>query len=227
MKVIGYIRVSTEEQASGGVSLAHQEAKIKAYAKLNDMELAQIIRDEGFSAKSIEGRPGAKRLLEITRSKAVNAVVVYKLDRLFRNAQEALETSLSISKNGIALHSVTEKLDTLSAMGRFFFTIMAACAEMERNLISERTRDALRYKKSRGEVYNHASFGSDIKDGALLLNQREQTIISIMSDMRDEGASLSTITKYLNHNAIPAKKGGKWHPQTVKSVLANILRRTR
>lgn len=219
MKAIGYIRVSTEEQAREGISLAHQEAKVRAYAALHDLDLVEIVRDEGVSAKSIAGRPGAQRVVDLAKAGKVDAVVIYKLDRLFRNATEALMTSSCLSKKGVGLHSVTESIDTLSAMGRFFFTIMAALAEMERNLISERTADALRHKKANGEVYNHPPYGWNREGDLLRINDEEQEVITWMQQKRAEGWGYQGIADRLNLDEVPSKTGGKWHPQTVKNII--------
>lgn len=219
MTAIGYIRVSTEEQAREGISLAYQRAKIEAYAELHDIDLDEVVVDEGASAKNIEGRQGASKVIEMAKKRDIDAVIVYKLDRLFRNAQEALNVATQFNRAGVAFHSVTEKLDTQSAMGMFFFTIMAACAEMERNLVSERTRDALRHKKAIGEVYNHAPYGYDVKERRLVENVEEQAMVKCIVIMRRGGYYLREIATQLNKNMVPTKKGGKWHAQTVKNVL--------
>jgi len=216
MKARGYIRVSTEEQAREGISLEHQREKIKAYAALHDIELVEIIEDRGVSAKDIKGRPGFTRLLgELGH----DAVIVYKLDRMFRNAAEALQVAEQFNQNCVALHSVTEKLDTQSAMGKFFFTIAAAFAEMERNLISERTRDALRHKKAKGQVYNHVPYGFKKQGGRLAEDLYEQGQLLWMKAKRAEGWPYLRIAEQLNENQIPTKAGGCWHAQTVKNIL--------
>ncbi len=219
MKAIGYIRVSTDEQVKEGISLEHQRAKIEAYCKLHEMELIGIEADKGISASTMKGRHGAWRVIEAVNLSKIDAVIVYKLDRFFRNAQEALSVASELNDSGVALHSVTERLDTQSAMGKFFFTIMAACAEMERNLISERTRDALRHKRAKGEVFNHAPYGYRIDDGKLVEDNAEQLRILIMNKKRMNGMTLKAIADELNAENVPTKSGGTWHPQTVRSIL--------
>jgi DNA invertase Pin-like site-specific DNA recombinase len=153
-KAIGYIRVSTDEQAKEGVSLENQEEKIRSYCDLKDFELLEIVEDAGISAKNLR-RPGAQKVIEMAQKKMVDAVVVYKLDRMFRSTVDALETTKQFDKWGVSFHSIAENLDTKSAMGKFFFTLTAALAEMEREIIGERTRDVLQRKKANGEVYGH------------------------------------------------------------------------
>ncbi len=123
MKTLGYIRVSTEEQAKHGISLDMQRSKIVAYADLEDMDLVEIVADQGISGCNIKGRPGIQQVLEMVKSRQVKAVIVYKLDRLARNTIEALQVAKLMDRNGVALHSITERLDTKSAMGRFFLHV--------------------------------------------------------------------------------------------------------
>jgi DNA invertase Pin-like site-specific DNA recombinase len=115
MTAIGYIRVSTEDQAKEGVSLDSQRAKIQAYCDLKDLELREVIEDAGISAKNLR-RPGAQKVLKLTRKKEIDAVVVYKLDRFFRSTIDALETTKAFDKWGVSFHSIEETLDTRSAM---------------------------------------------------------------------------------------------------------------
>ena len=130
MPAIGYVRVSTEDQAKEGVSLDNQKSKIVAYCQLKDLDLSEIIEDAGISAKNLK-RPGVQRVLKLARTKQVDAIVVYKLDRIFRSTTDALETTKLFEKWAVSFHSIEETLDTQSAMGRFFFTLTAALAEME------------------------------------------------------------------------------------------------
>ena len=141
-----------------GVSLENQEQKIRDYCKLKDFEIIEIIQDAGISAKNLR-RPGVQKVLEMAQDKMIDAVVVYKLDRMFRSTVDALETTKQFDKWGVSFHSIEETIDTKSAMGKFFFTLTAALAEMEREIIGERTKDVLQRKKANGEVYGHVPFG--------------------------------------------------------------------
>ncbi len=230
INAIGYVRVSTEEQAKEGVSLEHQEAKIRAYCALYDLKLVEIIVDKGFSAKSIKGRPGMELLLKIAKSGEIGAVVVYKLDRLFRERIEALTTEDELRKCGVAIKSFTEHIDTSTAIGRHIFTFMSSQAAFEREQGCERTRDALQHMKDNKQVYNHPPYGWDvigrivdgdkvINKGELVENEAEQAVIETMQAMKADGMNLSQIAEQLNMEGVPAKKGGEWSAQTVKNVL--------
>jgi len=133
MKAVGYIRVSTSEQAKEGVSLDNQTAKIKAYSDLNDFNLLEIINDPGMSGKNLK-RPGILKLMKMIKKKKIDTIIVYKLDRLSRKVKDTLELIETFEKKGITFHSITEKIDTKTAMGKFFLNITASLAQMERDL---------------------------------------------------------------------------------------------
>ncbi len=225
MKAIGYVRVSTEDQAREGVSLDNQTAKIKAYAELKDLDLIEIVADAGISAKNLN-RPGVQKVLDMTRRKEVGAVVVYKLDRLFRSTIDALETTGKFEKWGIAFHSIHETLDTQSAMGKFFFTLTAALAEMERNIIGERTRSALAHKRANGEkTGGNVPFGYDVTGtGHLVENRAEQKALRLIRDLRGKGYSLRAICRELEKEGHRTKTGKvTWNPKTISMILKRAV----
>jgi DNA invertase Pin-like site-specific DNA recombinase len=147
---IGYVRVSTEEQARDGISLDQQTQAVRAYARMRGLELADVIADEGISAgKSLSARPGGAAILVAVRRQDAGAVVAYKLDRLFRDCADCLTVTRTWDGLGAPLHLVDlggQAVDTSSAMGRFFLTVMAGAAELEHNQIRERTSAAMRHK---------------------------------------------------------------------------------
>ncbi|NLH38434.1 MAG: recombinase family protein, partial [Thermotogaceae bacterium] len=221
-------RVSTEEQSKEGVSLEAQEEKIKAYCNLRGLEIVEICIDAGVSgSKRLESREAGSRLIKLVNEGKANAVVALKLDRLFRNAVDALLTTEGWDKQGIALHLVDmggQTIDTTTAMGRFFLNMMAGFAELERNLISERTATALNYKKSNKQVYAPIPFGYVRVGDRLIEDQEEQIILNKIFNYRKEGLSYWKIADELNTIGVETKKGGnKWYASTVKYILDNNL----
>lgn len=209
-KTIGYIRVSTEGQVNEGVSLDMQEAKIRAYCLLNDLELSEVICDAGISGKNL-ARPGIKRVLDMVRAGEVGAVVIYKLDRLGRSTSDLLEVAKLMDKKGVAIHSLTEKLDTTSAVGRFFFTLTSGLAEMERGLISERTKAALAQKKSKSErISRFAPYGYKFNGNNLIPCKKEQLIISKIKELTDKNYSIKGIINFLYSNGFYNRKGNEF-----------------
>lgn len=224
-----YIRVSTEEQARGGVSLKDQEEKLLQYCKLQDMEVIKVIREEGISAsKHLRTRPGGSELLQLLESGQADQVVALKLDRLFRDAADALIESKAWDNAGVALHLVDmggQTINTASAMGRFFLNTMAGFAELERNLISERTEAALSYKKAHKEVYSPVPYGYNREGDSLTENGQELQAVQLILELREQGLSMAKIAAELTARKIPTKTGGKWYASTVNYILKNKLYR--
>lgn len=210
MRAVGYIRVSTEEQATHGISLEAQREKIQAYAVTKDLEFVGIVEDAGKSAKNLK-RPGVQKVLNMVRRKEIGAVIIVKLDRMFRSTRDALDTAEIFDKRGVALHSIGESLDTQSAMGRFFFTLTAALAEMERGLVGERTKAALKKKRDNSEkTGGGVPYGFDAVEGKLVKNPEEQKTKTRIAKLRKGGASYQKVADTLNAEGISAKRGGAW-----------------
>ncbi len=217
---VGYIRVSTEEQSREGTSLEMQAAKIKAYAELNDLELIDIIADAGISGKSIKARPGIQTVLNMLKSHKVEVVICYKLDRLARNTIETLEMVNRMDKSDVALHSITEKLDTQSAIGRFVVRTLASLAEMERDLISERTTAALAHKRANGEkTGGFVPYGYRAVNGKLVPDLPEQIVVNRIKTLRADGETTRGIVRRLQEEGIRTRKGTTFSQSQVVRIL--------
>jgi DNA invertase Pin-like site-specific DNA recombinase len=226
-KAVCYIRVSTQEQAMQGVSLSAQEEKLLAYCRLTGLESVAMIREEGVSgSKAMGNRPGGVDLLKLVTRKEVKHVVAMKLDRLFRDAADALNQTKAWDKAGVALHLVDmggQAINTASAMGRFFLSMMAGFAELERNLIAERTGMALAHKKAHREAYSPTPYGFDREGKTLTANPQEQKTVGQIKKWRVAGWTLGKIAQELTQRRVPTKRGGAWYPGTVKYLLENNL----
>lgn len=141
-KAVCYLRVSSQEEDPKGVSLEAQEKHLASYCKLEGLEIIETIREQGVSgAKPLAHRPGRKRLLQLLSQKKAEHVVALRLDRLFRDAKDALHHARARDKAGIALHLVDvggQSINTSSAAGKVFLSVMAGFAELEQNLIAEK-----------------------------------------------------------------------------------------
>jgi len=222
-KAVGYCRVSTEEQAREGISLEVQKDKIRQYAELHNLELIKNIVDEGESGKDLD-RGGINEILSLIEDQKINHIVVYKMDRLTRNVFDLLYLIRKVFEPGkIQFHSISEKIDTETAMGKFFLTIMGGFAEMERDVISERTKAVLRHKISKGEYVGSPALGYLASSGDskfLEINEREKdTVKRIVYLKRYKHLSLGKIAKELNENDVKTKRGGKWYSGTIKLIL--------
>jgi DNA invertase Pin-like site-specific DNA recombinase len=222
LKVVGYVRVSTEEQADNGQFLEVQKAKLTAYAALYELELVEIITDAGISAKSLH-RPGLQRALSLLRKGQVQGLLIAKLDRLTRSVgdwQRLIEEHFS-EKAGRQLFSVNDSIDTRSAAGRLVLNVLRSVAQWEREVISERTQDALRHKFTKGQRVGKVRFGYDLADDGktLLPNPVEQEALSLMKQLRDAGQTLRAIATELNSRGIRTKEGKPWIHTSVERIL--------
>jgi site-specific DNA recombinase len=217
---VGYVRVSTEQQAREGVSLDMQISKIMAYCELNDMELVGIYGDPGISGKNIKARPGIQAVLKLAKSRKIESVVTYKLDRIARNTIQTLEIVDMMDKSGVALHSITEKLDTHSAIGRFVVRTLASLAEMERDLISERTSAALSEKRCKGEkTGGYCPYGLRAVNGKLEPDPAEQRVIHRMMQLRAKGRSYQRIADELTREGLLTRIGTPFRETQVIRIL--------
>jgi DNA invertase Pin-like site-specific DNA recombinase len=226
-KAVCYIRVSTEEQSREGVSLSSQDERLRAYCRMAGLDLVEVIREEGVSAsKKLSTRPGGQDLLKLISQEKIRHVVALKLDRLFRDAEDALHQTKEWDKAGIALHLVDmggQTINTAAAMGRFFLNMMAGFAELERNLIAERTATALNYKKNHLQVYSPVPLGYTRKGNELVENQEELSTVAKIMDMRAQGMSYGKIADIFNKQGIASKTGSKWYASTVCYIVKNSL----
>lgn len=219
-----YVRVSTEEQAAEGVSLDAQEARIRAYCTLHGLELVQLYRDPGVSAgKPLAERDEGRALLDQIAAGAVQHVVALKLDRLFRNAIDAQSTAEAWERAGVAMHLIDmggQTINTRSAAGKFLFAVLAAAAEMERNLIRERTSAALQHKKARGERLGPTPLGFITPEPGAPMQpvEAELAIVRHIIRQKRRGRSFRQIARSLAAEGRATKRGAKWHHTTVRSV---------
>jgi DNA invertase Pin-like site-specific DNA recombinase len=149
-------------------------------------------------------------------------IVSLKLDRLFRNAGDALSHVEMWDEAGISLHLCDmggQAVNTGSSMGKMMITMLAGFAEFERNMIAERTTAALGFKKANNRVYNHVPYGFKGVDGSLIPDASEQAVIGRMASLRGQGVSYHRIADELNAGSVPTKAGGVWRSQTVKNIL--------
>jgi DNA invertase Pin-like site-specific DNA recombinase len=223
MKVLGYVRVSTEEQATNGQSLDAQKAKLEAYANLYDLELLRVIVDAGVSAKSLN-RLGLQDALTILRTGEAAGLLICKLDRLSRSVKDwnTLIDGWFGEKAGKQLFSVADSIDTRTAAGRLVLNVLMSVAQWEREIIGERTKDALQHKIKKGERCGKVRFGFDLAaDGKTLVeNPQEQEVLAIMRQLRAAGESYRDIAAELSKRNFKTKEGRPWIHTSVKGILA-------
>lgn len=220
MRAIGYIRVSTEMQAEGGVSLDAQRAAIAQYCALYEFELIDIESDEGISGKTLV-RPGLMRAFERMECGEAQMLVIVKLDRLTRSVKDlGLLLERYFGDGRFNLTSVSERIDTTSAAGRLTLNILTSVAQWEREVISERISTAMQHMKTQGKRVGYVPFGKQLgEDGVFLKpHQPEQEVLELIASLRDEGLSLRKIAAHLNEREI-LNRQRPWNHETVRSKL--------
>ena len=220
MQAIFYLRVSTEQQATEGVSLEAQQAKLTAWATLNDATVLGVYSDAGLSGTK-DDRPGLLNAMEAA-TKAKATVVVYSLSRLSRSTAATIRLADELNRAGAELVSLSEKIDTTTAAGKMVFRMLSVLNEFERDLVSERTTTALRHKKSQGQRVGEIPFGYDLAaDGiALIANPAQLEAIELINSLRSAGLTYQAIANELTARGIATKKGSaKWSTASIHKIV--------
>jgi len=227
IRVLGYVRVSTDEQAGSGVSLDAQRHRLAAYAAAHDLELVGIEADEGISARRMGNRPALQRVLERLRRGEAAAIVVLKLDRLSRTTRDLLDLVARSQKEGWGLHSLHEHLDSSSATGRFALTLLGALAQLEREQVGERTRMAMGELRRQGRrTSSKPPFGYRFEGDRVVEVPAEQRILARIAALRAEGLGCCRLKSALDHEFGGNPRTGKhWNLGTLRAVLRSAARR--
>jgi DNA invertase Pin-like site-specific DNA recombinase len=230
---VGYLRVSTEDQAREGFSLDAQRARIRAYCSAKGYTLLREFVDDGYSGRTTN-RPAFQELMEAVREgvpgdggrERVDAVVVARFDRLNRNLYDFLATQRDMQRHKVHFASVDETVDTRGPFGRFFVQVIAAFAELESGIIGERVRHGMRQKALQGGFNGmSAPFGYDVRAGGLALNDKEAAVVRRICAWRQRGRSFAWIANALNRNGVPTKKGKAWTKRQLFRIVHNPLYR--
>lgn len=223
LRVAGYLRVSTDEQARSGLGLAAQRAQIVAQATVKGWPEPVIYSDDGVSGtREWRKRPELLRLMTAVAAGDVDAVIISSTDRLARNTRMTLDLVDTLRRAGVVLVSCKESLDTTTSQGQFFLTIIAGWAQLERDQISERTIAALGQVSIRtGDTGGHLPYGYTRADGYIAINLHDARVVERIFALRTGGASLRAIAATLNKGRYPSPQGKRWHHSSVQAVLAN------
>ena len=206
MRVIGYVRVSTEEQGKSGAGIEAQRAAILKEAERRGWERVTIVEDVGVSGKDLK-RPGIRAALEALERGEASALVVAKLDRLSRSMLDFAGIMQTAQKQNWALVALDCAVDTTTPAGEAMANVMATFAQFERRLIGQRTREALAQKRAQGVRLG--------RPPAL-----PASVARRIRREREKGATLTAIAEGLNTDGVAtAHEGKQWWPSTVKGVL--------
>jgi DNA invertase Pin-like site-specific DNA recombinase len=217
-----YTRVSTDQQAKEGVSLDMQLARCMEYCEKQGLTVLDTVVDAGVSAKSIAGRHGFEKIMDLIRHRKVRHVVTYKLDRAFRNTVEGLGCVELMNRKGCALHIVDEHgaVRTESADDEFLLALKMSLAQRERKLVSERTKAALARKRERGEFTGgEAPYGYRNEGGKVVPEMEEQRTIAKVRKLRKAGHSIRRIVGCLEQDGCVSRSGRPFGKTQVERIL--------
>lgn len=215
LRLLGYLRVSTAEQAESGLGLAAQETAIVDTARARGFELVDLIRDEGESGKSLE-RPGLEQALRMIVAGEADGLIVSKLDRLSRSVVDFGYLLEWCDHAGVTLIALDLGVDTSTAGGRMIAHVLMAVAEWERDTIADRTRAGLAVLRAQGKP-----------TGRPAVADRPELTARIQA-MRADGMTLQAIADQLNTEGVPTARGaGEWRPSSVQSAAGYRRRRPR
>lgn len=232
LRVVGYPRVSLEEQATHGLSLPAQRTKIELYCQLHELELLKVVEDPGASAKSLD-RPGLTEVLRMLDSGDADGVVISKLDRLTRSLGDWLYLIENYfgerARTPRKLFSVGDSIDTRTAAGRLVLNVLMSVAQWERETIGERTSVGMQEAIAQGQHCGTPRYGFRVdpagrlnKKGrpvAVVADDHEQRVIGLMRELRSSGLSLRGIIEQLEEAGIQTRNSGVWTPATVSKIL--------
>lgn len=203
-RALGYLRVSTDEQADSGLGLAAQQAAVSRYAAAHGWDI-EFHTDAGISGKSLD-RPALQAALAKLNAKRADVLIVAKLDRVSRSVADFAGVLELAKRRGWSLVAIDLGVDTSTSAGELVANVMASVAQWERRVIGERTSAALRAKVARGEAVG-----------------RPRTLpadsLVRLRELRAEGETYAAIADTLNAEAVPTAHGGRWHATTVARIL--------
>ena len=220
MKAYGYARVSTQGQKDEGVSLDHQQERIAAWCKANGHDLEKVYVETGSGGRA-DNRPELQKAMTAV-CKAGGILVVYSLSRFSRSVKDTLHLTEQLDRSHAHLSSLSESLDTSSAMGRMLYVLMNAMNAFEREVIAERTRNALGHmRRNNRRISAKIPFGYTLaEDGDTLLpNAHEQSAISRIVERRSQGMTLAAIAETMTTEGVKTREGGRWFPATIAAIL--------
>lgn len=202
---LGYIRVSTVEQADKGASLDAQRAALAAEAERRGWDL-RIVADEGVSAKTLNRPALLAALAELDRGEA-DALLAIRLDRVSRSVADFAGLLDRAGRKGWGMVLLSPNIDTADPAGRFTANVLASAAQYERELIGARTREGMAQRKAEG-----------VKMGRPV-TLADDVYLRIMAAHK-AGESINAIAAKLTAEQVPTARGGKvWHASTVHRIL--------
>jgi DNA invertase Pin-like site-specific DNA recombinase len=226
-RLIGYIRVSSENQIEGA-GLEVQRRALRQYAKRAGHRLVRIEADEGVSgSKGFEDRPGLAQALDAIKEKRADGLLIYSLHRLARklDVQEATLAYVWKAEGRVFSVDMGEivKDDPDEPMRTAMRQVLGAFAQLEKSLIVARLRAGRRVKaENGGHAYGRPPYGFRAEGKELIPDEQETKILARMKELRKEGASLRTIAATLESEGLRPRAAERWHAGSLSRLISRL-----
>lgn len=223
-RVVGYVRVSTQEQVEG-FGLTVQRKAIAEYCKTNDLRLVQTYSDEGISGSNgLDTRQGLTDLLAAAESPEISAIVVYRLDRLARDLLLQETMLVRLRAVGATVLSVSEPdVDSDDATRVLIRQVLGAVSQFERALIRSRMAAGKAAKAAQGGFTGGApKLGYRSENRELVPDADEQAVLARIAELRADGLSLRAMAAVLDAEGLRPKRGGSWHAGNLARIVNRL-----
>jgi len=217
-----YCRFSPRPRAEDDLSNDKQAERCRAYCAAFGWDVLDVLEDAALSGEHADNRPGLQAAVKLATTRKA-ALVVYDLSRLTRDIIDGAAIERKLRRRGASLVSITEHIDCSHYTGRLVYHVLLGIAQMERERIAERTKKAmLKYQAEGRRMSKEPPFGyvTDKADPARLVkDEREQAIIRLVLQWREEGLSYRDIAAKLLADGYKPRKGEKWHMRTISRII--------
>lgn len=229
MRIVGYVRVSTDRQAETGLGLDIQRRAIRAWCKAGGHRLVTIHEDAGVSGSNgVDSREGLPLVLEAIRDRQADAVAVLRLDRLAR-ALSVQEAALATVWRFGGRMFTTESGEVLpddpdDPMRTAMRQMAGVFAELEKRMLVKRLTDGRRRKAELGgfAAFGSPAYGTRSVDGGLVADERELQALGRIRELHDAGRSLREIAGQLTSEGHKPKRAAIWHPESLRRIVGRL-----
>lgn len=222
MPVAIYLRVSSDEQREKQ-SIETQRVETARYCKDHGLSVYRVYADDGVTSMiPLYRRPAGSELLRDAQEKRFSTIIVYRLDRLIRRSLEAHSLLEFFQKYGVAIRSMTEPFETETPAGRLMFTVLNGFAQLEQDVIRERSMAGAKRAANEGKLLGGlAPYGYKLTDGKWLVVKEEAEVVRLIFAEYIAGRSCFHIAAELTRRGIPPRFAKQWCEVTVLSMIRN------